>query len=395
MTANERPGSMGRLLRAAACVVCASWAMQAAAADLRVGVIYSATGPAASVGVTQQRTIDILPRTLGGEAVQYIGLDDASDSTTTVRNARKLLSEDKVDVIVGPSLSPNSLALLDVMTEAQTPMISMAGSSAIIEPMDPRRYWVFKTPQNDSTMATILVQHMIDNGVKTVGVIAFNDAYGEGWLAQFGKLAELRNVKVVATERFVRTDTSVTGQVLRIVAANPDAVFIAASGTPAVLPQVALADRGFKGKVYQTHGVANNDFLRVGGKVLEGTFVPAGPVLVAEQLPDGHPSKKPSLEFIRRYEAIPDAGARSTFAAYLWDASLILDRAVAEAKKSGQPGTPEFRKALRDAIEKTRGLVATNGVYNMSAQDHLGLDQRSRVMTQIRGGKWTLVPAGG
>ena len=385
--------SRWRLVRNVYFVACtfAATFTAAAMADVRVGVIYSATGPAASVGVTQQRTVDILPKTLGGEKVEYVALDDGSDTTSSVKNARKLLTEDKVDVIVGPSLSPNSLALVDLMADAQTPLISMAGSSAIVEPMDAKRGWVFKTPQNDSTMATIVVQHMLDNGVKSVGIIAFNDAYGEGWVREFSKLAELRSLKIVANERFVRTDASVTGQILRIVATNPDAVFIAASGTPAVLPQSTLAERGFKGKVYQTHGVANNDFLRVGGKVLEGTFVPAGPVLVAEQLPDSHPSKKPSLSFIRQYEALPNAGARSTFAAYLWDASLILDRAVAEAKRTAQPGTPEFRRALRDALEKTRDLVATNGVYNMSPKDHLGLDQRSRVMTQIRNGKWTLI----
>ena len=360
-------------------------------ADLRVGVMFSATGPGASVGIPQQRTVDILPKTLAGEKVEYIALDDASDSTTAVKNARRLVSDDKVDVIVGPSLTPNALAVIDVANETQTPMIAMAASAAIVEPVDARRQFVFKTPQNDATMATLLVQHMLDHGSKRVAIIAFNDAYGEGWIREFGKLAELRKLEVVATERFVRTDTSVTGQVLRLVAANPDTIFIAASGTPAVLPQSTLAERGFKGKIYQTHGVANNDFLRVGGKVLEGTFVPAGPVLVAEQLPDSHPSKKPSLEFIKKYEAIPNAGARSTFAAYLWDATLILDRAVATAKRTAQPGTSEFRKALRDAIEKTQDLVATNGVYNMSTKDHMGLDQRSRVMTQIKDGKWKLI----
>jgi branched-chain amino acid transport system substrate-binding protein len=377
--------------RCVASVVGAVLVVGPAFADIRVGVLYSSTGPGASVGIPQQRSIDILPKTLGGEKVEYIGLDDGSDPTNAVKNARKLLTEDKVDVIIGPSLSPNALALVDVAAEAQTPMIALAASAAIIEPMDAKRNWVFKTPQNDSTMATIIVQHMLDTDVKTVGILAFNDAYGEGWLREFNKLADLRGIKVVGTERFARTDTSVTGQVLRIVAANPDAVFIAASGTPAVLPQSALAERGYKGKVYQTHGVANNDFLRVGGKILEGTFVPAGPVLVAEQLPNGHPSKAPSLVFIKRYEALPDAGTRSTFAAYLWDATLVLDKAVAEAKKTAQPGTAEFRKALRDAIEKTRDLVATNGVYNMSPKDHLGLDQRSRVMTQIRDGKWMLI----
>jgi len=360
-------------------------------ADVRVGVLFSATGPGASVGLPQQRTVDILPKTLGGEKVDYIALDDASDPTNAVKNARRLITEDKVDIVLGPSLTPNSLALLDVMTEAQVPMISNAASASIVEPVDARRKWIFKTPQNDAMMTTLLTQHMRDNGSKNVAIIAFNDAYGEGWIREFTKLADLRGLNVVAVERYVRTDPSVTGQVLKLLAANPDTVFIAASGTPAVLPQAALAERGFKGKVYQTHGVANNDFLRVGGKVLEGTFVPAGPVLVAEQLPDSHPSKKPSLVFIKKYEAIPGAGARSTFAAYLWDATLILDRAIAQAKRSASPGTPEFRRALRDAIEQTKDLVATNGVYNLSPTDHLGLDQRSRVMTQIRDGKWVLI----
>lgn len=364
----------------------------AAHADLNVGVVISATGPGASVGVTQQRTVQLLPTKVGDEKINYIVLDDASDTATAVKNARKLISENRIDVLLGPSLTPNSLALLDILTETGTPMISLAGSGAIVDPVDAKRKWAFKTPQSDTNMATIVIKHMMDNNVKTVGFISFNDAYGEGWWREFSKLAELRRIKVLASERYSRTDTSVTAQILKIVASNPDAVFIAASGTPAVLPQAALVDRGYKGKVYQTHGVANNDFLRVGGSRVEGTFVPAGPVLVAEQLPNDHPAKKPSLEFVKKYEAIPGAGARSTFAAYLWDASLILQDAVPRAMKAGsKPGTPEFRKALRDAIENTKEVRATNGVYNMSPTDHIGLDQRSRVMTRIEKGTWKYI----
>jgi branched-chain amino acid transport system substrate-binding protein len=367
-------------------------AAEPARADLNVGVIVSATGPAASVGVTQQRTVQLLPPTIGNEKINYILLDDASDTSTTVKNARKLISENRIDVLLGPSLTPNSIALLDMLSESGTPMISLAGSGAIVEPVDDKRRWAFKTPQSDTNMATTVVKHMLDTGVTRVAFIGFNDAYGEGWFREFSKLAELRKLSIVANERYTRTDTSVTGQVLRLVAANPEAVFIAASGTPAVLPQATLVERGYKGKIYQTHGVANNDFLRVGGAKLEGTFVPAGPVLVAEQLANDHPAKKPSLEFIQKYEAIPGAGARSTFAAYLWDASLILVDAVPRAMKGGaKPGTPEFRKALRDAIEASRDVRATNGVYNMSATDHIGLDQRSRVMTRIEKGAWKYI----
>ncbi len=379
------------MTRAFLAIAAAAFLVLPAQAQVKVGVIVSATGPAASVGITQQRTVPILPKKLGGKDVEYILVDDASDTSKTVTHARKLITEDKVDVILGPSLTPNSLSLLDMITEQKLPMISLAGSALIVEPVDDRRRWAFKTPQSDAQMASIVIDHMKKSRLHTVSFIGFSDAYGEGWIKVMGQLAEAAGIKVLASERFQRTDTSVTGQILKMMAGNPDAIFIAASGTPAALPQTTLAERGYKGIVYQTHGVANNDFLRVGGKALEGTFVPAGPVLVAEQLPDSHPAKAPAMDFIRRYEAIPGAGARSTFAAYLWDAQLILDAAIAEASKTAQPGTPAFRVALRDAIENTRGIAAPNGVYNMSPTDHLGLGEHSRVMTQIVDGKWKLV----
>lgn len=357
--------------------------------SLKVGIILSATGPAASIGQTQKNAVALLPKTLGGMPVAWLVLDDGSDTTGSVKNARKLLSEEHVDVLVGPSLTPSSLAVIDLMGESKTPMISLAGSAAIVEPVA-QRHWVFKTPQSDQQMTTAIVGHMVANGVKTVGFIGFNDAYGEGWGREFGKLAELRKLQIVANERYVRTDTSVTGQVLKLMAARPDAIFIAASGTPAALPQLALAERGFRGRIYQTHGVANGDFLRVGGKALEGTFLPASPMLVAEQLPATHPSRAVALDFVKRYEALYGAGSRSAFAGYLIDASLILDRAVTQARSAAAPGSEAFRSGLRDAIERTRDVVGPSGVFNLSAQDHLGLDQRSRVMVQIRDGKWLL-----
>jgi branched-chain amino acid transport system substrate-binding protein len=361
-----------------------------AQAQIKVGVTLSATGPAASLGIPEKNTFALMPTTLGGQKVEYIVLDDASDTTTAVKNTRKLIAEDKVDVVIGSTITPNSLAMIDVAAEGETPMISMAASARIVEPMDAKRYWVFKTPQNDSQMATAITQHMTDNGVKSAAFIGFSDAYGEGWWNEFSKIAELRKIKIVANERYSRSDTSVTGQVLKIMAANPDAVLIAGSGTPAALPQVALAERGYKGRIYQTHGVANNDFLRVGGKYVEGTVLPAGPMLVAEQLPDSNPIKKVALDYIKRYEGANGAGSRSTFGAHAWDAGLLLARAVPLALKKAKPGTPEFRKALRDALESTTNLVADHGVFNMTRADHLGFDQRARVMVIIENGKWKL-----
>ncbi len=364
----------------------------AAHADINVGVTVSATGPAASLGIPEKNTIALMPKTIAGHKVNYIVLDDASDTTAAVSNTRKLITESKVDVIIGSTTTPNSLAMIDVVAENQTPMISMAASARIVEPQDAKRRWVFKTPQNDIMMSLAIVQHMADAGVKTAGFIGFADAYGEGWFQEFSKIAAIKGVQVVASERYARADTSVTGQVLKLMAAKPDAVLIAGSGTPAALPQKTLKERGYAGKYYQTHGVANNDFLRVGGKDVDGTFLPSGPVLVADQLPASHPLKKSALAYVAAYEAAYGKGSVSTFGGHAWDAGLLMSAAVPVALKKAQPGTPAFRVALRDALESVKDLHGAHGVFNMSASDHLGMDQRARVMVKIENGAWKYQP---
>ncbi|SAK44029.1 extracellular ligand-binding receptor [Caballeronia temeraria] len=359
-------------------------------ADVKIGVTVSATGPAASLGIPEKNTVALLPKEIAGQKVEYIVLDDATDSTQAVKNARKLTSEDHVDALFGSTVVPNSLAMTDIAAETHTPMISMAAAASIVEPMDAKKAWVFKTPQNDILMATAIAQHMSNHGVKTVAFIGFSDAYGESWFKEFSKAADLAKLKIVANERFARNDASVTGQVLKMMSQNADAVLIAGAGTPAALPQKTLKERGYKGKIYQTHGVANNDFLRVCGKDCEGTFLPAGPLLVAEQLPDSNPVKQAALTYKKAYEGAYGAGSVSTFGGHAWDAGLILQRAIPIALKKGQPGTPAFREALRAAIEETKNLPASHGIFNMSANDHSGLDQRARVMVEIAGGKWKL-----
>ncbi|HRD35379.1 MAG TPA: ABC transporter substrate-binding protein [Rhodocyclaceae bacterium] len=368
-----------------------AFAAGVAHAQVNVGITLSATGPAASLGIPERNTVDLMPKEIAGQKINYIVLDDASDTTSAVKNIRKLVSEDKVDVVLGSTTSPNSLAMIDVAAESKTPMISWAASSRIVEPVDEKRHWVFKTPQNDAQMSTAIIEHMTSNNIKNVAFIGFADAYGEGWYEQFKGVAEARGIKIVANERFNRTDTSVTGQVLKMIAARPDAMFIAGSGTPAALPQKALKERGWTGKVYQTHGVANNDFLRVCGADCEGTFLPAGPVLVATQLPDSNPVKGSALAYIDAYEAVHGKGSVSTFGAHAWDSGVLLNAAIPVALKTAKPGTPEFRAALRDALEGVKDAPGAHGVFNMSATDHLGFDQRARVMVQIDNGAWKLV----
>ena len=379
-----------RLLLAAAITLIG--ASGAARADITVGVTVSATGPAASLGIPEKNTVDLMPKTIAGQKINYIVLDDGSDTTKAVANTRKLITEDKVDVVLGSTVTPNSLAMIDVVAENQVPMISMAASARIVEPVDAKRRWVFKTPQNDIMMSLAIATHMANNGVKTVGFIGFADAYGEGWYGEFAKVAALKGLQIVANERYARTDTAVTGQVLKIVAAKPDAVLVAGSGTPAALPQKTLRERGYTGKYYQTHGVANADFLRVGGKDVDDTFLPAGPVLVADQLPASNPVRKSAQAYVAAYEAAHGKGSVSTFGAHAWDAGLLMTAALPAALKKAKPGTPEFRVALRDAIEQVKDLAGAHGIFSMSPTDHLGLDQRAYVMVKIVNGAWKYQP---
>jgi len=362
----------------------------AAMAQVKIGVTLSTTGPAASLGIPEKNTIALLPKEIGGKSVQYIVLDDASDTSRAVQNTRKLIDEDHVDAIIGSTVTPNSLAMLDPVSEGKTPMISLAASAAIISPMDAKRSWAFKTPQNDGLMADAIAEYMEKHGVKSVAFIGFSDAYGENWYNVFSKAADAHHLKLVANERYNRTDASVTGQVLKIVASNPDAVLIAGSGTPSALPAKALKERGFKGKIYQTHGVANNDFLRVCGKDCEGELLPAGPILVADQLPDSNPVKKSSEAYKNAYEKAYGAGSVATFGGHAWDAGQMLQRAIPEALKKGQPGTEAFRVALREALENVKDLPLSHGIMNTTPADHNGLDKRARVIVEINDGKWKL-----
>ena len=362
----------------------------AAQAQVKIGVTLSTTGPAVSLGIPEKNTIALLPKTVGGLTVEYIVLDDASDSSAAVVNTRKFIGENKVDAIVGSTTTPNTLAMIDVIAEGETPVISLASSARIIEPMSAKKAWMFKTPQTDTMMVLAILEHAAKRGMKTMAYIGFNDALGEAFYAEFEKFAEARHIRIVASERFAPRDTSVTAQVLKLMAANPDMVVIGASGTPAVLPARNLVERGYKGSVYFNHGVANNDFLRVGGKDIEGMFVPTSPVVVAASLPADHPAKAVALDYVKRYESVNGAGTVSAFGSYTWDAWLELAQAIPIAAKKGQPGTREFRVALRDALEGLRDLHVSNGVVTMSKNDHLGLDQRARVVVKVVDNKWKL-----
>jgi branched-chain amino acid transport system substrate-binding protein len=362
-----------------------------AGAQIRIGLMVSATGPTSAIGIPQKNTGDILPRTIGGAQVEYISLEDGGDTTRAVQNVKKLVQEHNIDALIGPSTTPNAFAILDVIAEAKVPMMATVGTSAVVEPLDARKRWVFKTTQNDDLIAAALLRHMTKNGVKSIGFIGFNDPYGENWLKVFSALGERAGVKVVAIERYGRTDSSVTGQTLKLIAAHPDAMLIAAVGGPAVLPQATLREQGFKGKIYQTHAVATDDFIKLGKDKVEGTVLAAGPMLVIDEIPDSNPTRKVALGYIAAYEK--QFGSKpATFGANTWDAGLLLERAIPLALNTAKPGTEAFRSALRDSLEREREVVGCQGVFNMSPTNHNGMDERARVLITIRDGRFRLLP---
>ena len=371
-------------------VAATAMTVSASHAEITIGIDLSSTGPAAAIGIQSANAIRLWPNTIAGQPAKYIILDDATDVSRAVTNFRKLTTENKVDAIVGPNITPAALAGLDVLQETGTPMIALAASAAIVQPPnDPKRRWAFKLPQNDALMAGALVEDMRKRGIKTVGFIGFADSYGEGWWKEFSALAQ-DNPKVVAQERFQRNDQSVTGQVLKLIAAKPDAILIAGSGTPAALPQKTLVSRGYKGTIYQTHGIGTLEFLQIGGKDVEGTLFPTGPGVVARELPADHAARSVALDFMNQYEGKYGPNTMTQFAGDAWGAYLLLNDAAARALKTGaKPGTPEFRAALRDALENTKNLVVPNGVLNISDKDHQGFDERARVMGTIKDGKFS------
>jgi branched-chain amino acid transport system substrate-binding protein len=360
-------------------------------AQVKIGLMVSSTGPTTAIGIPQKNTGDLLPRRIGDATVEYIQLDDGGDTTRAVQNIKKLVQEHNIDALIGPSTTPNALAIMDVIAESKVPVMATVGTSSVVEPLDAKKRWVYKTTQNDDLIAEALIRHMQKSGVKSVGFIGFNDPYGENWLKVFSGLADKALIKTVAVERYNRTDQSVTGQTLKLIGAKPDAILIAGVGGPAVLPQVTLRDQGYKGPIYQTHGVATDDFIRLGKDKVEGTILAAGPMLVIDEIADSNPIKKVALNYIALYEK--QFGQKpATFGANTWDSGLILERAIPAALGKAKPGTEAFRSALRDAIEQEREIVGCQGVFNMSPANHNGMDERARVLVVVRDGKFRLMP---
>jgi branched-chain amino acid transport system substrate-binding protein len=357
-----------------------------ALADITVGISLPLTGPASGLGIPMQNGFKLWPATLAGEKLNVIVLDDATDPTKGVQNARRFVTEDKVDIIIGSAATPVAIPMADVAMESGT--VQLAASPAGLPPG--KDAWTFRLPQGNDVMAHAVVAQMKKQGVKTVGFLGYTDAYGEQWLKAITAEGEKNGIRIVATERFARADTSVTAQALKLNSANPDAILIVASGSGAAMPELGVIERGYKGRIYQTHAAATRDLMRVGGKAVEGTYVVSGPAVVGELLPDSHPSKKLAVDFTTKYEKAYGAGSRNQFAGHSYDALIVLEKIVPVALKKGKPGTPAFRAALKDAIESMGRTVFSHGVMNWSATDHWGYTLETGVMLKVVNADWAL-----
>lgn len=378
---------MKNLFRATLLASVLALAASQAQADLTIGVSMSLTGPASGLGIPTKTGFALWPESIAGQKVKLIYLDDASDPTQANKNARRFISEYKVDLIIGSSTTPAAIAMSEVAAEGQT--VQMAVSP--IELPEGKGAWTFRLPQSSAVMAAGIVHHMKSVGVKSFAFVGYSDSYGENWLKDMTRFAKEAGIRLTVAERFGRADTSVTAQALKAVGSNPDAIVVVASGSGAAMPHKALIERGYKGKIYQTHSAASRDLIRLGGKDVEGAFVIAGLAVMPEALPDSHPSKKLAVDFVERYEKMYGAGTRNQFAAHAYDALLILQKVVPEALKKGQPGTVEFRIALRQALETAGNIAITQGVMHYTPTDHFGLGSDARMMLTIQNGDWKAV----
>ncbi|HEX9360560.1 MAG TPA: ABC transporter substrate-binding protein [Bradyrhizobium sp.] len=353
--------------------------------EITIGITVTTTGPAAALGIPERNALDFVPKEISGVLLKVIVLDDGGDPTNATTNARRFVTESKADIIMGSSITPSTIAVSNVANEAGIPHIGLAPF-----PITPdRAKWSVAMPQPIPIMGKVIYEHMKSHNVKTVGYIGYSDSYGDLWFNDFKMQAVPMGMTMIDEERFARPDTSVAGQVLKLVAANPDAVLVGASGTAAALPQTALRERGYTGPIYQTHGAASMDFIRIAGKAAEGVLMASGPVMSPETQPDSALTKKPGLALNTAYEAKYGPNSRSQFAGHSYDAFEVLKRVIPVALKTAKPGTGEFRDAIRQALLTEREIACSQGVYNFTEKDRYGLDDRSRIILTVKNGKYT------
>ena len=364
--------------------------------ELRIGSVVAMTGPASALGLPEKNALELLQEQLASDTslpftVKFITYDDASDPTKAVNNVRKLITEDRAHVVICCSTTPTSMAILETVTQAKVPNISLALGQSVIEPAKDR-HWIFKTPSTDQLQVTGLVDDMVKRGIKKVAFLGLEDSFGEGGWIAMQSVAKAKGVEIVASERFSRTDTNFTPQALKVRQSNPAAVYIHAIPPSSALVHQALKRVGYAGPIYHSGGSANNAFISIGKQDVEGALLGTTPVLVYKDLPDSNPLKPVITKFAALYEKRFNVPKVDIFPGQSWDAGNITLKAAEETVKAGVKldDLDASRAALRDKIEGVKEFVGVGGIFNYSPTDHLGLDQRSTFISVVKNGEFRL-----
>lgn len=370
-----------------------------AAQEYRIGFVAAITGPASSLGVPERDVAVLIQKELdaaGGvtdpagqkRPVRIIIHDDQSKADETVKAVKKLIADDRVHVVIASSQSPTSLAVVPIVTEARVPMISMASSHAIVTPVRDR-YWVFKTPQSNIHVAVHQVKYLQAKGLRKIASLYVNDAFGEDSRRGLAETLKGTGIEVVYEDKFEHADKDMTPQLTRVRASGAQALVVHAIPPAASIITRNFRDLGLTIPLIHNHGVGNKPFIDLAGGAAEGVIFPIGKMLVAEELPDADPQKRVLLDFVAWYEK-GTGKPRSTFAGHAWDALRMVLPILARLPAGAT--LEQARAQIRDELERTRNFVGTGGIFNMSPEDHVGLDERSMVLVRIEGGRWKYFP---
>lgn len=360
--------------------------MSFASGTVKIGALFAVTGPASFLGEPEKKTLELLVKEandkggINGMKLEAVIYDTTGDATKAVQLATKLIKDDKVSIIIGPSTTGESMAVIPVAEKERIPLISCAAGIKITEPT---KHWVFKTPANDHVAAEKILNYMAKHKQKSIALLTVTDGFGASGREQIKSLAKQKGFAIVADEVYGPKDTDMTSQLTKIRGIKPDAIICWGTNPgPAVITK-NVKQLGIKTPLYMSHGVASKKFIELAGAdSAEGVMLPAGKLAVYDMLPKNDPQYKLLKEYDLAYKKAYGTEA-STFGGYAYDAWMLTSAAI---KKSG--ATPE---KIRNGIEQTQKLVSISGIFNMSARDHNGLDLSAFEMVKVSNGDWALI----
>jgi branched-chain amino acid transport system substrate-binding protein len=379
---------------AAACGGAAGQPQGAQAEPYKVGMFLSVTGPASSLGIPERDTALMVAEQVnkaGGikgpdgkmHPLEVIIEDDKSEPNAAVLAVKKLIEEQKVPVIVGGTSSGASVAVIETVTQAKIPFISLAASSAIVQPVE-ERHWVFKTAQANLPVAQVQVDWLKAKGFTKIASFGVNNGFGADSIKALQQAAAEQGIEIVWEGTFEPNDTDFAAQLTQISGTGAQALIVHATPAEGAPLTVQFRDMGLPMPIVHNHGIGNQTFIDLAGKAAEGVIFPIGKLLVVETLADSDPQKAVFNQYIADYTKYTNGKKPSSFGGHAWDGLQIAIKAL-EAAGTDPAG-------IRDSVEGVKNFAGITGIFNMSAQDHNGLGKESLVLVEIKDGTWKYVP---